>query len=947
MADWRNFFRRSMKSRLSALMSLSIVLILLGAILVLWSTVNLVQRYAEETRPLKEKQQLVSAIAKHANETVLRARGYLMYLEDFELQAMRDEIRLTREAVEDLRITDMSDEEKQLVDKVEPFLDTFDNPEGNFQKSVDRAKQNDYASIRKLIKYNQDSVTNQIIRLSAQQEAKIRAQVDAMGRGLIRDLFYQSFYFVIYIALILILSIFIARRVARDISIPIGELANAANRFARGEYVPIDLGARADEIGVLSRSLDTLMENIAAKEEELVAQNEELQAQQDELQAQQEELTAALRQMEENERYLERQNRLIQSLANTLDKRELLQSIVRGMAELTGSDKGIIKLINENKEYASFGLSEEAAEQFVHHWREGLTARILETRAPYTIVRESTLGERGYHTEPMQTTDIVLPIFGDNNTLSAVMMLTRIGKSFSKSEEAEIFSMTRQVSLALAKLEIYEESEYERQLNMSMLNTIQEGIQLMNLEGVTLHVNSKWLEILDVDGSIRSTIGMTLDEYLHLLRDRVVEPEALVRFIRRIYSGDPIDTYSMHYEILSPMHRFVQIYCEPLYRGGSLFGYLLVHRDITREHEVDRMKSEFVSTVSHELRTPLASVLGFAELLLHRELKPERQRKYVSTIYQEARRLTTLINDFLDLQRMESGKQVYDMQPLELSSLLEEVVDRLSVNQEQHRFNWQCDASDSSVLGDRSKLTQLFTNLISNAVKYSPNGGEITIRCTREDNRVIVTVADQGLGIPADALPKLFTKFFRVDNSDRREIGGTGLGLAIVKEIVNRHKGDVAVSSELGKGSTFTVSLPLYQVQETEYTDQAAAGHSGDVMIVENDRNLSVMLRDELRGSGFRVHLYTDGAHALEDLPRLKPDIVVIDLMLEAGMDGWKIIEAIRSDDKRSGTHTPIVISSAFEEQEKAESYGVDQFLVKPYPPVRLTNAIWRLLHRG
>lgn len=948
MADFRNFFRKSMKTRLSALMSLSIILILIGALLVLWSTMHLVQKYKAETDPLKEKLALITAIAEHSNETVLRARGYLIYLEDFELQAMEKEISLARDAIAALKLTPMSKDEEALVDKAEPFLDSFGQSDGNFKKAVIQAKVGRYDAIRELIKYNPNSVSNQIISMSAAQEKTMRDVVDDQSRKLIRELFIQSLYFMLYIAAILLISIFIARRVAKDIGNPIGHLAHAATRFARGEHVETGYTGRVDEIGVLSRSLEAMMENIGTKEEELVAQNEELQAQQDELQAQQEELTAALRQMEENEQYLAKQNRLIQSLATTLDKQELLQSIVHGMVEVTGSDKGIIKLINEKREYATFGLSEQAAEQFVNHWREGIMARILETLAPYTIEREATQGEKGYHTEAIRATDILVPILGDNNHLSAIIMLTRVGKTFGKSEEAEILSLARQVSLALAKMEIYAESESERQLNTSMLNTIQEGVQLMNLEGVTLHVNMKWLELLNVGGSMRGTAGMTLDQFKSLLLDCIAEPEPLLQFVERIYSGAPIDTYSMNYEISVPVHRYVQIYCEPLYRGGTLFGYLLVHRDITKEYEVDRMKSEFVSTVSHELRTPLASVLGFAELLLHRELKPERQRKYVSTIYQEARRLTALINDFLDLQRMESGKQVYDMQPLELPALLRETIDTLSMGQDRHRFIYDCDAADSTdstILGDRDKMTQVFTNLLSNAVKYSPNGGDIRVRCERSGNRVIVTVKDEGLGIPEEAIPQLFTKFFRVDNTDRREIGGTGLGLAIVKEIVGRHKGDIAVQSEPGKGSTFTIALPFYEPEpalESDAGEQAGAAISADVMLVENDRNLSIMLRDELQNSGFRVHLYTEGKKALEDLPKLKPDVLVVDLMLEADVSGWSIIEAVRSN--VSLEKMPIVISSAFEEQAHAADLNVDTFLVKPYPPAKLTDAIRGLL---
>jgi signal transduction histidine kinase len=236
------------------------------------------------------------------------------------------------------------------------------------------------------------------------------------------------------------------------------------------------------------------------------------------------------------------------------------------------------------------------------------------------------------------------------------------------------------------------------------------------------------------------------------------------------------------------------------------------NQDITKEYEVDQIKSEFVSTVSHELRTPLSSILGFTELLLNRELKPERQKKYLTTIYNEAKRLTALINDFLDVQRMESGRQTYEKKYIPLLPMLNKIIETQQVTTNHYEIRLESDSEYPTILGDRAKIEQVFANLINNAVKYSPNGGLIKVRVTEEHQRVSVSVADQGLGIPEDAIPNLFQKFYRVDNSDRRSIGGTGLGLSIVQGIVKEHDGKVEVQSVFGKGSTFTVSFPCVQI---------------------------------------------------------------------------------------------------------------------------------------
>ena len=200
-------------------------------------------------------------------------------------------------------------------------------------------------------------------------------------------------------------------------------------------------------------------------------------------------------------------------------------------------------------------------------------------------------------------------------------------------------------------------------------------------------------------------------------------------------------------------NQVIRVYCKTFKNEQNEdIGTLLVHRDITKEYEVAQMKSEFVSTVSHELRTPLASVLGFTELLLTKELKPERKTKYLQTIYNEAKRLTALINDFLDIQRMESGKQTYEKKFIDISSILQNVIELQAVNTSLHNINLSIELEETIILGDRDKIEQVFTNLLSNAIKYSPNGGNIFIRIYGNNNMISIDIKDEGLGIPEDAL---------------------------------------------------------------------------------------------------------------------------------------------------------------------------------------------------
>ena len=217
--------------------------------------------------------------------------------------------------------------------------------------------------------------------------------------------------------------------------------------------------------------------------------------------------------------------------------------------------------------------------------------------------------------------------------------------------------------------------------------------------------------------------------------------------------------------------------------------------EITEKREAVRANSELVATVSHELRTPLTAVLGFAELLLHHDLDEDTSRRYLQTIVGEAQRLTALIDDFLDLERLEAGRFTLALESFDMTGLVEHEVALFSAQSAQHQLAFASADHPLVLVGDRNRIGQVIANLLSNAIKYSPAGGAVTITATSSPGFTRVCVNDCGLGIPAAQQAQVFTKFFRVDSSDTREIGGTGLGLALCHEIVTAHGGRIGFES--------------------------------------------------------------------------------------------------------------------------------------------------------
>jgi signal transduction histidine kinase len=242
--------------------------------------------------------------------------------------------------------------------------------------------------------------------------------------------------------------------------------------------------------------------------------------------------------------------------------------------------------------------------------------------------------------------------------------------------------------------------------------------------------------------------------------------------------------------------------------------------------ESEHLKSELVSNVSHELRTPLASVLGFSDLLLKRDLPEEDTERYLEVIRSEAGRLATLLNDLLDLQRIELGALDLVLDEFDLNELLSLQTTLYSAQSAVHELSFRPSGEPLTVDGDRDRLAQVLGNLLSNAIKYSPDGGDVEVRSANIDGQAWVWIRDHGMGVPRDAQKQLFTKFFRGDAGRKRGIAGTGLGLVLARQIVEAHGGTIGFESEEGRGSTFWIRIPAARAESASAAhDRSESSH--------------------------------------------------------------------------------------------------------------------------
>ncbi|HEY9886454.1 MAG TPA: HAMP domain-containing sensor histidine kinase [Vampirovibrionales bacterium] len=227
--------------------------------------------------------------------------------------------------------------------------------------------------------------------------------------------------------------------------------------------------------------------------------------------------------------------------------------------------------------------------------------------------------------------------------------------------------------------------------------------------------------------------------------------------------------------------------------------------------EMAQIKSRLMSVVSHELRTPLSSLLGFTELLLGQDFDPEQIKEFLSTIYKESLRMKDLLDEFLDMQRLESGRIELNLEAVDFRDALKSVIESFRGYSAGVKIIPHLAANLPLIRADKNKLEQILKNFLSNAIKYSPEGGDVEVFTTCDYNNVTICVADKGLGIPEESIPKLFQEFYRVEKETHANIKGTGLGLSITKQLIEAHEGSVWVESTLGSGSKFYFKIPVYQ----------------------------------------------------------------------------------------------------------------------------------------
>jgi PAS domain S-box-containing protein len=399
---------------------------------------------------------------------------------------------------------------------------------------------------------------------------------------------------------------------------------------------------------------------------------------------------------------------------------------------------------------------------------------------------------------------------------------------------------------------------------------------------------------------------------------------------------------------------------------GTPIGFLLISKDISDETRINkelvkansdlldanRHKTTFLANMSHELRTPLNAILGFSELLIDAtgdRFPIATRTRFLEQIYTSGKHLLALINDILDLSKVEAGQMELRLQMVSVAGIISQVCSTVEPLATQKQITIECDATPAvEVMADEGKLKQMVLNLVSNAIKFTPEGGKVTVTAARVGDRLEITVADNGIGIAEQDLPRMFKEFQQLDSGVNRQQQGTGLGLALTRSFAVLHGGDVRVESTRGKGSRFTIDIPIENrsakavptLSITPAATQIGNVNRPLVLIVEDDPASAELLARQVERAGFRTEVARTGAEALAIAQARKPVAITLDIMLP-DMDGWEILKRLKSDEVTN--QIPAIVVSVVDNPELGAALGALDYFVKPLEAKELIKRLSKI----
>ena len=525
--------------------------------------------------------------------------------------------------------------------------------------------------------------------------------------------------------------------------------------------------------------------------------------------------------------------RITSELSASLDQDRVLNQALKLVNEVVNGTDGVILLIDQEAgEFifrASLSQTSPISPKGIPsglRMDEGLAGWMLDNRSA-VIVHNTKEDPRWVSRDTSSDYQSVLgvPLISGEEVIGVLMMFHSEANAFTAQQLDLVEAAAIQVANAINNASLYElifeqaeklgsmlRSEIIQTANLqAIVESIADGVIVANNENIIEMANMPACNILDIprDQLLGKSVNELLGLYGQFGESWIATMESWAR------NADEIQQWTYLADQLSIEDKFISLHLSPILSEGHFFGTVSIFRDITKDVELDRLKSEFVSTVSHELRTPMTSIKGYADLMIMGAAGPmtDSQMRYLQVIKNNADRLHNLVNDLLDISRIETGKTTLDLRPLDIPQIIAESLEhlegRIQHEDKQLQINTQIAPALPLVNADHARIIQILTNLLDNAFNYTPENGEISVIVEPGKNYVYISIADTGIGISEENQNKIFDRFFRSEDADVQKVAGTGLGLSIVRSLVEMHGGHLQLESKPGQGSTFTFNLPI------------------------------------------------------------------------------------------------------------------------------------------
>ena len=677
--------------------------------------------------------------------------------------------------------------------------------------------------------------------------------------------------------------------------------------------------------------------------------------------------------IQENEALRDRLSRLSRAslrINESLEFDAVLQGVLDSACSLTGARYGVLTLLDETGQTADFLSSGMTAQEAQGLWDLPDALRLFEHlgNIPEPLRLPDLIGHiRAFNLpEPPlpggatgKVPFLAAPILhGGERVGNIFLAVTGTGQEFTSEDIETLVMFSCQAALVIVNARRYRDEQRARNDLETLINTSPVGVVVFDVEaGVPVSLNQEARRIV----SSLQTPGRPLEELLEVITFRRADGReiALGEFplAQALSIGETVRLEEIVMEVPDGRSVKTLINATPIHsQEGAVESFVVTMQDMTPLEELEQLRAEFMGMVSHELQTPLTSIRGSANTLLDEaaSLDPAEMRQFHRIISDQADRMRGLIRDLLDVARIETGTLSVAPEPSDTATLVDEARIMFMSSGRTNRIHIDIAPDLPQVMADRRRIVQVLSNLLSNAAKHSNELSTITVRAVRKQFQVVVSISDEGRGIPAERLPLLFRKFSRVEGEDRQgDLGGSGLGLAICKGIVEAHGGRIwAESDGPGQGARFSFAVPIVEKEETADTAEPApfAADPGNetqertrILVVDDEPHALRYIRDVLSKSGYDPIVTGEPQDVDRLIAQEGPHLVLLDMMLP-GFDGIELMKNILEK-----TALPVIFLSAYGQENviaKAFDTGAADYVVKPFSPTELAARIRAVLRQ-